>query len=543
MTSDHREQTRGMQPADFQAAFESTPGLYLVLTPDLEIVGASDAYLHATLTTREGIVGRNLFEVFPDNPDDPEATGVINLRASLDRVLKSRRHDAMALQKYDVRRPDGGFEEKYWSPLNTPVLSDAGEVRFILHRVEDVTELVRLQRLETEKSVFVGEQQIAIELLRGANEVLQASHEDLARNEARLRSILETVPDAMIVIGENGSILSFSAAAERLFGYTAEEVRGSNVNVLMPSPYREEHNHYLSRYGSTGERRIIGTGRIVVGQRKDGTTFPMELAVGEVLLGDKREYTGFARDITQRTQSERRLQSVQAELAHVSRLTEMGQMAAGLAHEINQPLAAIGNYVAACQRLLDRGKPDEAIAAAQKAGDQVRRAGEIIRRLRDFVRRNDGEKRLEPLAAVIEEATALGFAGMKSLGVHVELRIAPDASEAFIDKVQIQQVLVNLIRNALEAMAGRARRELAISTAPRDRDWIEIRVVDTGPGLAAAVREQLFQPFVSTKAGGMGVGLSLCRSIIEAHGGDLIAGNNEGDGGATFVMTLPRAAP
>ena len=543
MTSDHREQTRGMQPADFQAAFESTPGLYLVLTPDLEIVGASDAYLHATLTTREGIVGRNLFEVFPDNPDDPEATGVINLRASLDRVLKSRRHDAMALQKYDVRRPDGGFEEKYWSPLNTPVLSDAGEVRFILHRVEDVTELVRLQRLETEKSVFVGEQQIAIELLRAANDVLQASHEDLARNEARLRSILETVPDAMIVIGENGSILSFSAAAERLFGYTAEEVRGSNVNVLMPSPYREEHNHYLSRYGSTGERRIIGTGRIVVGQRKDGTTFPMELAVGEVLLGDKREYTGFARDITQRTQSERRLQSVQAELAHVSRLTEMGQMAAGLAHEINQPLAAIGNYVAACQRLLDRGKPDEAIAAAQKAGDQVRRAGEIIRRLRDFVRRNDGEKRLEPLAAVIEEATALGFAGMKSLGVHVELRIAPDASEAFIDKVQIQQVLVNLIRNALKAMAGRARRELAISTAPRDRDWIEIRVVDTGPGLAAAVREQLFQPFVSTKAGGMGVGLSLCRSIIEAHGGDLIAGNNEGDGGATFVMTLPRAAP
>jgi two-component system sensor kinase FixL len=220
----------------------------------------------------------------------------------------------------------------------------------------------------------------------------------------------------------------------------------------------------------------------------------------------------------------------------------MGQMAAGLAHEINQPLAAIGNYVAACQRLLEKEKPEEAIAAAQKASDQVRRAGEIIRRLRDFVRRNDGEKRLEPLAAVIEEATALGFAGMKSLAVHVELRIAPDASEAFIDKVQIQQVLVNLIRNALEAMAGRARRKLAISTAPRDREWIEIRVVDTGPGLAPQVREQLFQPFVSTKAGGMGVGLSLCRSIVEAHGGDLIAGNDEGSG-AIFVMTLPRSAP
>jgi two-component system sensor kinase FixL len=531
-----------MQSTDFRLLFESMPGLYLVLTPELQIVGASNAYLRATLTTREGIVGRNLFEVFPDNPDDPEATGVTNLRASLDRVLKSRSPDAMALQKYDVRRPDGGFEEKYWSPLNTPVMNETGNVLFILHRVEDVTELVRLQRLETEKSVFVGEQQIVIELLRGANVALQASHEDLVQNEARLRSILETVPDAMIVIGEDGAILSFSAAAERLFGYTADEVRGANVNVLMPSPYREEHDHYLSRYKATGERRIIGIGRIVVGQRKDGTTFPMELAVGEVLLQGKREYTGFVRDITQRTQSERRLQSVQAELAHVSRLTEMGQMAAGLAHEINQPLAAIGNYVAACQRLLDRGKPEEAIAASQKASDQVRRAGEIIRRLRDFVRRNDSEKRLEPLAVVIEEATALGFAGMKSLGVHVELRVAPDASEAFIDKVQIQQVLVNLIRNALEAMTGRTRRELAISTAPRDMEWIEIRVVDTGPGLAPEVREQLFQPFVSTKAGGMGVGLSLCRSIVEAHGGDLIAGNNEG-GGATFIMTLPRAAP
>jgi two-component system sensor kinase FixL len=441
-----------------------------------------------------------------------------------------------------VRRPDGGFEEKHWSPLNTPVLNEAGDVRFILHRVEDVTELVRLQRRDTEKSTFVGEQQIAIDLLRGANDALQASHEYLAQNEARLRSILETVPDAMIVIGEDGTILSFSAAAERLFGYTAAEVHGLNVNVLMPSPYRKEHDHYLSRYKATGERRIIGIGRIVVGQRKDGTTFPMELAVGEVLLQGKREYTGFVRDITHRTQSERRLQSVQAELAHVSRLTEMGQMAAGLAHEINQPLAAIGNYVAACQRLLDKGRPEEATAAAQKASDQVRRAGEIIRRLRDFVRRNDGEKRLEPLAVVIEEATALGFAGMKSLGVHIELRIAPDAAEAFIDKVQIQQVLVNLIRNALEAMTGHHLRELSISTVSRDAEWIEIRVADTGPGLAPEVRGQLFQPFVSTKAGGMGVGLSLCRSIIEAHGGDLLAGNNEA-GGATFVMTLPRAAP
>jgi two-component system sensor kinase FixL len=530
-----------MPSADFRLLFESVPGLYLVLTPAFEIVGASDTYLAATLTKRDDIVGRRLFDVFPDNPDDPNATGVKNLTASLERVLKFRRPDAMALQKYDVRRPDGGFEEKYWSPLNTPVLNAAREVCFILHRVEDVTELVRLQHAETARDLFAREQQIAIEHLRAANEALASSHESLKQNEARLRSILETVPDAMIVIDENGIIRSFSAAAERLFGYRAAEVNAKNVNTLMPAPYRQEHDRYLYRYHATGERRIIGIGRIVVGQRKDGTTFPMELAVGEVLLEGRREYTGFVRDITQRTESERRLQAVQSELVHVSRLTEMGQMAAGLAHELNQPLAAIGNYIAACQKLLDRDKKDEAISAARKAGEQVKRAGEIIRRLRDFVKRGDGEKRTEQLANVIEEATALGFAGMKSLGVTMELHVRPDAAAAFIDKIQIQQVLVNLIRNAVEAMSDSPRREIVVATAPRDADWIEIRVSDTGPGLAREVRDKLFQPFISTKDGGMGVGLSICRSIVEAHGGDLIAGDNAG-GGTTFSMTLPRFA-
>lgn len=524
---------------DYRHLFESVPGLYLVLTPKLVIVGSSDAYLAATLTKREEILGRYIFDAFPDNPDDPSATGVANLRASLERVLKFKRPDAMALQKYDVRRPDGTFEEKYWSPLNTPVFDGEGEVSFILHRVEDVTELVRLQRAETASNTFVREQQVAIEHLRAANQALARNHETLKQNEARLRSILETVPDAMVVIDENGIIQSFSAAAERLFGYTAHEVRGQNVNILMPSPYRQEHDRYLYRYHATGERRMIGIGRIVVGQRKDGTTFSLELAVGEVVLGGKREYTGFIRDITQRAESERRLQAVQAELLHVSRLTEMGQMAAGLAHELNQPLAAIGNYVAACARLLEREKREEAVFAARKAGEQVKRAGEIIRRLRDFVRRSDGEKRMEPLLTVIEEAIALGFAGMKSLGVKVELKIAPDATTAFIDKIQIQQVLVNLIRNGIEAMASVDKRRLTIATAPRDVDWVEIRVSDTGIGLSEEVRETLFQPFISTKSGGMGVGLSICRSIVEAHGGDLLAGNNEG-GGAIFSLTLPK---
>lgn len=265
---------------DFRALFQSLPGLYLVLTRDLTIVAASDAYLHATLTDRHEIAGRYLFDVFPDNPDDPGATGVSNLWASLERVLRLRRPDAMAVQKYDVRRPDGGFEEKHWSPLNTPVLNQAGEVEWIIHRVEDVTEVVRLKSEEAERDTFAQEQQRIISQLRDANEELAGSQEALRTSDARfrrlveelnsreahLRSILATVPDAMVVINERGLIQSFSAAAERLFGFRPEEVQGKNVSMLMPTPYRQEHDSYLSRYLHTGERRIIGVGRVVVGQ-------------------------------------------------------------------------------------------------------------------------------------------------------------------------------------------------------------------------------------------------------------------------------------
>ena len=218
---------------DFRALFRAVPGLYLVLTRGLIIVEASDTYLRATLTEREAIVGRHLFDVFPDNPDDPHADGVSNLRASLDRVLRLRRPDAMAIQKYDVRRADGSFEERHWSPLNTPVFNEAGDVQWIIHRVEDVTEIVRLRHEEAARDVSAQEQQRTIVQLRATNEDLARSQEALRESDARfrglveglnsreahLRSILATVPDAMVIIDERGIIQSFSATAERLFGY------------------------------------------------------------------------------------------------------------------------------------------------------------------------------------------------------------------------------------------------------------------------------------------------------------------------------------
>jgi two-component system, LuxR family, sensor kinase FixL len=544
---------------DFRALFQSLPGLYLVLTRDLIIVAASDAYLHATLTDRHEIAGRHLFDVFPDNPDDPGATGVSNLRASLERVLRLRRPDAMAVQKYDVRRPDGGFEEKHWSPLNTPVLNQVGEVEWIIHRVEDVTELVRLKSEEAERDTFAQEQQRIISQLRAANEELAGSQEalrasdarfrrlveDLNGREAHLRSILATVPDAMVVIDERGLIQSFSAAAERLFELRPEEVQGKNVSMLMPAPYRQEHDGYLSRYLHTGERRIIGVGRVVVGQRKDGSTFPMELSVGEVLLEGQRQFIGFVRDLTERQERERRLHEVQAELLHISRLSTMGEMASALAHELNQPLSAITNYLQGSRRLLQNvsdGRTTVIENALDKAAEQALRAGQVIQRLRDFVARGETEKRIESINRMVEEASALALVAAKEQSVRVKLQLDPTIDLVLVDKVQVQQVLLNLLRNALEAMQTSDRRELVVSTAPAADDMIAVDVADSGGGIPPDIAAQLFRPFVTTKRQGMGIGLSISRTIIESHGGQITTEPNPG-GGTIFRFTLRAVTP
>jgi two-component system sensor kinase FixL len=533
------EAAPALSDADFRALFQGAPGLYLVLTPDFTIVGVSDAYLRATMTEREAIVGRGVFDVFPDNPDDAAATGVTNLRASLQRVLRNRQPDGMALQKYDVRRPDGTYEERYWSPLNSPVLGPDGALRWIIHRVEDVTEVVRLRQEESERGATLLQQQNIISKLMVSNEAFEANFNALEASEARLRSILMTVPDALVIIDEAGLIRSVSATAEQLFGYSTEEIEGRNVSMLMPEPYRSEHDRYIQRYLSTGERRIIGIGRVVLGQRRDGGTFPMELSVGEVLLEGRRQFTGFVRDLTERQESDRRLHEAQDELLHISRLSEMGQMASALAHELNQPLAAINNYLAGAERLMQRGDYEKTGVAFSKAIEQVDRAAQIIRRLREFVAKGEADRRTESLSKIIEEASALALVGARSQGVRAAINLDPDAESAFVDKIQIQQVLVNLVRNAIEAMAASATRNLAI-TSRRVGDMIEVAVTDTGPGIAESIKARLFEPFVTSKATGMGVGLSICRSIVESNGGRMWAEDNPG-GGTIFRFTVPPA--
>lgn len=406
-----------------------------------------------------------------------------------------------------IPRKDGS---EFLAALNVASLIDAnGNSHGFGYRVEDITER-------------------------------RAAETELKRSALHVQSILATVPDAMVVIDERGIVISFSSAAERLFGYAAAEVIGQNVKMLMPAHDAQLHDSYLQRYITTGERRIIGIGRIVVGRKADGSEFPMELAVGEALAEGHRIFTGFVRDLTQQRRAEIELHELQSELIHVSRLSAMGTMASTLAHELNQPLTAIANYMEAACVLLSA--PDEETIellreAVRESAAEALRAGSIVRRLRDFVARGEVDMRPEQLSTLVEEATRLALVGARERNIRTFYDLDSSLDLVVVDRIQIQQVLVNLLRNAVEALADAPARDIHISSAT-DRDgMVRVSIADTGTGLSSQIAEQLFKAFTTTKSSGMGLGLSICRTIIEAHGGRIWYEDRPG-GGAMFHFTL-----
>jgi len=488
-------------------------------------------------------------------------------------------------------------------------------------------------------------------------------------DDSLFRILLATAVDGIMVIDDRGVVQVYSDACQRLFLYPPEEVLGRNVSMLMPTPYREAHDRYIKDYRDTGSARIIGIGREVLGQRKDGGVFPMYLSVGEGQVRGRRVFVGIihdlsalyrersaydqerahlalivqsandaimsetlegvittwnkaaeamfgyaateivgtsvtrlfpphrqrdeedilaevrqgravehyetervrkdgalihasvtvspirdvggkvigasktVRDITERKAAEARLQALSAELSHVARVSEMGQLSAAIAHELNQPLTAVLNYTNVAKRLIaatDPAATAKAYEAVSKAGEQAVRAGQIIKRLRDFVEKRETNRTIESINTIAEDALALGLIGTRSADIKTHIDLAPNSPPIMVDRVQIQQVLVNLLRNAAEAMANSPRRELTVATCQINGDAVEVTVADTGPGIPDELADRIFMPFVTTKPGGMGIGLAISRSIIEAHGGRLSMTPNAG-GGTVFQFTLPAA--
>ncbi len=488
-------------------------------------------------------------------------------------------------------------------------------------------------------------------------------------DESLFQTLLATTVSGVVVIDEHGVVEVYSQGCERLFQYGPEEVLGCNVSMLMPQPYRAEHDGYLKHYKDTGEARIIGIGREVEGQKKDGTVFPIRLMIGEGRVNGKKVFLGIihdltalyseragrleekahlslivessedaiyskaldgkiitwnnaaktmfgytaaeivgqpmtrlfppdrmgeeddilakifggeavkryetvrlrkdgtpldvsisaspirdasgtiigvskiVRDISDRKAQEAHLERLNSELSHVARVSEMSQVSAGIAHELNQPLTAVLNYTNVAKRLMASEDPAalvKAVEAVSKAGEQAVRASQIIRRLRDFLERRETFRTVENINAIAEDALALGLIGSKAANIKTNLDFASSSPLILVDRVQIQQVLVNLLRNAVEAMAESPRRELTVTTASLNGSGVEVVVADTGPGISEEIAGRLFKPFVTTKAGGMGIGLAISQSIVEAHGGTIRSVPNAG-GGTIFQFTLPAA--
>jgi len=572
---------------DFRILFESVPGLYLVLAPDLTIVAVTQAYLQATMRTRESIVGRPLFEVFPDNPADKFATGERNLRASLARVFREHVADTMAVQKYDIQRPEsegGGFEERFWSPVNFPVLNASNQLVFILHSVQDVTEFVRLkQRSSEEKSlrqllthnenmeteIFLRAQELQKinEQLRNANNDLKLVHAELEqklqdgtstliqtnvalqaeilerrRTDHRLQSIVNTAVDGIVTIDRRGTVLTFNKAAEKIFDYTAAEVAGCNVKLLMPEPYHGEHDGYLSAYLATGVRKIIGIGREVQGRRRDGTIFPLELAVSEFEVDGEVCFTGLVRDITERKKLENQLQQAQ-------KMEAIGQLAGGVAHDFNNLLTVIMGYSDQLLALMgSNAECDEMVGEIRHAGE---RAAALTGQLLAFSRKQVLAPQVFDLnAAVVHIEKML----QRLIGEDIQLitQLAPDAISIKADPGQIDQILMNLAVNARDAMPQGGR--LTIETRNVEIDdkfgyshaesqrgqFVQLAVTDTGSGMTPEVRSRIFEPFFTTKGvgKGTGLGLSVVHGIVKQSGGRLDV-YSEVNLGTSFKIYFP----
>lgn len=365
--------------------------------------------------------------------------------------------------------------------------------------------------------------------------------ENLAAREAHFRSILQTVPEAMVVIDEVGIITSFSTTAEDLFGYEAHEVEGRNVRMLMPTPDRDAHDSYIGNYLRTGQRRIIGLGRVVKGLRKDGSTFPMELAVGEAISNGKRIFTGFIRDLTSR-------HKIEEELRQSQKMEAIGQLTGGLAHDFNNLLTIISGNLEMLEMRVRDPKAQALLREAQGATDD---GAKLTGQLLAFGRRQPLNPRLTDLGQTVSSFAQLI---RRTIGDRVELRtvIRAGENEALVDGPQLQNALLNLTLNARDAMPGGGLLTIEVSRSRLDFDYAQmypqvragdyvlVAVTDTGSGMTEEVKQRAFEPFFTTKStgAGTGLGLSMVYGFVRQSGGHIQIYSEPGQG-TSIRLFLP----
>jgi two-component system, LuxR family, sensor kinase FixL len=372
---------------------------------------------------------------------------------------------------------------------------------------------------------------------------LNYSKHQLLEREAKLNSILNASIEGIIVIDTTGTIVSVNASVENIFGYSAEELIGYRVIQLMPITIRKKQDYYLEKYLRIFIPKVIGQIREVEGLRKDGSLVPLDMTIAEFPLDGKQYYSGIVRDVSTRKLQELQEKEHLEKLAHVTRLGLMGEMASGIAHEVNQPLSAVVNYTQVCLRFLQTDNPDlEKIAdVMKKANLQALKAGQIIHSMREFVKPRKIHRSTVDINELIYDAISLFESDFKQNLIAMRFELTKSLPNVFIDQVQIEQVILNLIRNSIEALKDLpqfTQRQLSIETTLNELNYIVVRVKDNGPGLTDIQQEKILTPFFTTKSSGMGMGLSISRSLVEAHHGTLHFNSKE-DKGTTFYFTIP----
>ena len=367
-------------------------------------------------------------------------------------------------------------------------------------------------------------------------------------------ALLDAAVDGIIIIDKQGIIQTVNAAVTEMFSYSVDELVGENVSILMSKENRQNHDGYIRRYLDTAERKIIGIGRVAEGRRKDQSCFPVHLSVGQIEdEGDSEGgFVGVIRDLTVQRSKEQEVARKESEirqlrerLIHVARISTLGEMVTGIAHEVNQPLTAIATYAQGCTRMINAGlkEPEELLLALDKISIQAQRAARVIAGVRQFSKKSPMQQQAYDCNKLISEVAALAEIHAAELGVSIELQL-PGMQEhrklmVMVDATQVQQVALNLINNAIESMANtKGEKIVTIRTRELDTSRIEVSVSDLGEGLDSGLEDKIFDTFFSTKRSGLGMGLSICQSLVKAQGGEIYFHANSGSG-CSFCFTLP----
>lgn len=541
---------------DFQALFESVPGLYLVLTPELKIVAASDAYLRATMTKREEILGRALFEVFPDNPEDPSATGASNLRSSLERVLREKLADSMAVQKYDIRKPQregGGFEERYWSPVNSPVLGPDRSVTYIIHRVEDVTEFVRLsqqgaqqQKLTEDLRARAAQMEAEIYSRTGevqeANVHLKAANEELARRIAEGKKAREMLDgyftlsvDLLCIAGGDGYFKRLNPAWEKVLGYSVEE--------LLAKPFLEFiHPDDRQATAQEVESQRKGEGAVSFQNRyraKDGSYRWFEWNATPVIAGEL--IYAMARDVTDLKQTQEALVRAKEEAERSSRFK--GQFLSTMSHELRTPLNAVLGF----SDLLTEERYGPLNDRQRRYVTHIHAGGKHLLRLindiLDLSRIEAGRLQLALEDVNLGSLFSEALDALRPLADKKNHTMTQEASPGLTvraDSTRFRQVLMNLLGNAIKFTPEGGKIELA---ARRAGHMVRVEIRDSGPGIPAGEQKRIFEAFYRLRQSGdategTGLGLAITQRLVELHGGHLALESELGSG-SCFHFTLP----